>query len=93
MLSLNAELQCSSGFTFHLTFHFTRSYFKVYDAAAVLAKYLESPHFASKDKKGGSLQGQKLIELGAGTGVVGMLAGEWIDWIAVISFYSKIYTY
>jgi len=47
----------------------------VYDAAAVLAKYLETPHFASKDKKGGSLKGQKLIELGAGTGVVGMLAG------------------
>lgn len=47
----------------------------VYDAAAVLAKYLETPHFASKDPKGGNLKGQKLIELGAGTGVVGMLAG------------------
>ena len=48
---------------------------QVYDAAAVLAKYLETPHFASKDSKGGNIQGQKLIELGAGTGVVGMLAG------------------
>jgi len=47
----------------------------VYEAAAVLAKYLETSHFQERDKKGGNLKGQKFIELGAGTGVVGMLAG------------------
>ena len=44
----------------------------VWDAALVLAKYLQAEHFCSKDR----LQNKQVIELGAGTGVVGLMAAS-----------------
>ena len=43
----------------------------VWDAALVLSKYLESNSFRSRF---GDLKGSKVIELGAGTGAVGLVA-------------------
>ena len=48
---------------------------QVYAGAACLAKYLESLCLTDPQPEGGSLQGKRVIELGAGTGVVGLLAG------------------
>ncbi|XP_022287851.2 protein N-lysine methyltransferase METTL21D-like [Crassostrea virginica] len=42
----------------------------VWDAALVLSKYLETPDF----DKGGLLKGKKILELGSGTGCVGIVA-------------------
>jgi len=42
----------------------------VWDAALVLAKYLQTDKFYSK----GGLANKRVIELGAGTGVVGLIA-------------------
>lgn len=44
----------------------------VWDAALVLAKYIQTDHFCSTD--GGRLVNRRVIELGAGTGVVGLIA-------------------
>lgn len=44
----------------------------VWDAAIVLSKYLESRSFKSRI---GDLKGKRVIELGAGTGAVGLVAG------------------
>lgn len=59
---------------------------QVYDAAACLAKYLDSDHFQAEHcgqqkqdevSEGGQqpLCGRRVVELGAGTGVVGIMAG------------------
>ena len=45
----------------------------VWDAALVLSYYLESPDFSNADGKS-SLLGKTAIELGSGTGVVGIQA-------------------
>lgn len=42
----------------------------VWDAALVLAKYLQTEKFYSKE----GLANKRVIELGAGTGVVGLIA-------------------
>ncbi|CAH3130539.1 unnamed protein product [Porites lobata] len=42
----------------------------VWDAALVLAKYIQTDHFCSTD----GLVNRRVIELGAGTGVVGLIA-------------------
>ena len=42
----------------------------VWDAALVLSKYLETPDF----DKGRLLKGKKILELGSGTGCVGIVA-------------------
>lgn len=42
----------------------------VWDAALVLAKYLQARHYCSKER----LDNKHVIELGAGTGVVGLIA-------------------
>ncbi|KAL9951975.1 hypothetical protein ACROYT_G044738 [Oculina patagonica] len=42
----------------------------VWDAALVLAKYLQARHYCSKER----LDNKRVIELGAGTGVVGLIA-------------------
>ncbi|XP_062605453.1 protein N-lysine methyltransferase METTL21D-like [Saccostrea cucullata] len=44
----------------------------VWDAALVLSKYMETPDF----KNGELLQGKKILELGAGTGCVGLIAAH-----------------
>ncbi|XP_053545477.1 protein N-lysine methyltransferase METTL21D [Bombina bombina] len=44
----------------------------VWDAAIVLAKYLEGPEFTSHE--GLCLAGRTILELGAGTGIVGIMA-------------------
>ncbi|XP_048747037.2 protein N-lysine methyltransferase METTL21D-like isoform X2 [Ostrea edulis] len=44
----------------------------VWDAALVLSKYIETPDF----KNGELLQGKKILELGAGTGCVGIMAAH-----------------
>ena len=44
----------------------------VWDAALVLAKYLQSQHYCSKER----LENRRIIELGAGTGVVGLIAAS-----------------
>lgn len=44
----------------------------VWDAALVLAKYLQAEHFCTKDR----LENKQVIELGAGTGVVGLMAAS-----------------
>lgn len=45
----------------------------VWDAALVLAKYLQKLHLSNKATKEG-LGNKRVIELGAGTGVVGLMA-------------------
>lgn len=42
----------------------------VWDAALVLAKYIQTDHFCSTD----GLVNRRVIEVGAGTGVVGLIA-------------------
>lgn len=42
----------------------------VWDAALVLAKYIQTEHFCVKQ----GLASKRVIELGAGTGVVGLIA-------------------
>ena len=44
----------------------------VWDAALVLAKYLQLRHYCSKER----LENKRVIELGAGTGVVGLIASS-----------------
>ena len=44
----------------------------VWDAALVLAKYLQSRQCCSKER----LENRRVIELGAGTGVVGLIAAS-----------------
>ena len=44
----------------------------VWDAALVLAKYLQSRHYFSKER----LENKRVVELGAGTGVVGLIAAS-----------------
>lgn len=44
----------------------------VWDAALVLSKYLETPDF----KNGELLKGKEILELGAGTGCVGLVAAN-----------------
>ncbi|XP_076014605.1 protein N-lysine methyltransferase METTL21D [Genypterus blacodes] len=47
----------------------------VWDAAIVLAKYLETKHFSNPASSGGSAwAGRSVLELGAGTGLVGLMA-------------------
>ena len=53
----------------------------VWDAALVLAKYLQTEHFCSKE----GLRDKRVVELGAGTGVVGLIA-------AVCGLVLKLYT-
>jgi hypothetical protein len=64
-----------------LTFYQTRSCASlggwVYDAAVCLAKYLESEHFNQhfgKSNPQNALLGRRVVELGAGTGIVGIMA-------------------
>ena len=45
----------------------------VWDAALVLAKYLQKLHLSNKATEEG-LENKRIIELGAGTGVVGLMA-------------------
>ena len=45
----------------------------VWDAALVLSKYLETADF----NNGNDLEGKCVIELGAGTGVVGLMAASY----------------
>ena len=47
----------------------------MYAGAACLAKYLESLCYTDPPPENGCLHGKRVIELGAGTGVVGVLAG------------------
>ena len=47
----------------------------VWDAAIVLASYLETKDFADEDSQP-SLQGLRAVELGAGTGLVGLQAAS-----------------
>ena len=49
---------------------------QVYDAAASLAKYIETEDF-KKRCLDGNLAGKQLIEIGAGTGVVGLVAAHY----------------
>ena len=42
----------------------------VWDAALVLGKYLQTHHFIKKHK----LYGKRVLELGAGTGALGLIA-------------------
>ena len=44
----------------------------VWDAALVLAKYLQTEHFCVNE----GLANKRVIELGAGTGVVGLIAAS-----------------
>lgn len=44
----------------------------VWDAALVLAKYLQACHYCSKER----LENKRVIELGAGTGVVGIIVAS-----------------
>ena len=44
----------------------------VWDAALVLSKYLETADF----ENGQGLEGKSVIELGAGTGIVGLMAAS-----------------
>ena len=44
----------------------------VWDAALVLAKYLQTEHFCPKER----LVNKRVVELGGGTGVVGLLAAS-----------------
>ena len=44
----------------------------VWDAALVLAKYLQTRHYCCNER----LENKRVIELGAGTGVVGLIAAS-----------------
>lgn len=46
----------------------------VWDAAIVLAKYLETKHFHDPPSGVNVWAGKSVLELGAGTGVVGVMA-------------------
>lgn len=46
----------------------------VWDAAIVLAKYLETKHFYDSSKGVNAWAGRRVLELGAGTGAVGLMA-------------------
>lgn len=46
----------------------------VWDAAIVLAKYLETKHFHDPSSGVNVWAGKSVLELGAGTGVVGLMA-------------------
>ena len=48
----------------------------VWDAAIVLAKYLETRSFKDPATGGNRWAGQHVLELGAGTGVVGLMAAS-----------------
>ena len=46
----------------------------VWDAAIVMAKYLETEAFLNSDTGVSSWTSKKVLELGAGTGIVGLVA-------------------
>lgn len=48
----------------------------VWDAAIVLSKYLETKHFHDPSSEVNVWAGKSVVELGAGTGVVGLMAAS-----------------
>lgn len=85
MASFTRELECSDKLLQIRQLYIGDVGCVVWDAALVLAKFLENPVYFSKQVAGGGGRGEgvagnfwdgkKVVDVGAGTGVVGLAAG------------------